>query len=276
MNQRALHIGVLACALVLCMGMSASAGSLIWGVNPSDVDLKALYNIDPWTGVVSVKYSTPLNAAGHTEIGLAGWASALYYTDANAANDTVYVIDPATGLTTSTFTVSGGWEIDGLGYYSDATGSYLYTSGCSVNDVHRYDATNGASPQFYWSDVTNPTSIAGDNGGRIFAYGIGATGGWGIWEMDPLVDSSATFFANSPSTSVVGMAFDGTYLYLADKDQKLFTMNMAGQVVNTLQLNYTLYALGSTQGTGTVPEPASLLLLGTGLAAVGARLRRRH
>ena len=271
--------GLMVLFIVAALLVSTNAHAYVWGVSPTSNN--QLIEIDPFTGAINRSYNLgSLIGSSNTEIGLAGWADALYYTNANLNNGLIYTIDPNTGNVVTSYTVSGGWEIDGLGYYSQGLGleSYIYTSGCSVNDMHRYNATNGAEPQFYWSNVSNPGSVAGDNGGRIFTYGlVGQV--WGIYEVDPLSSANATFFAQSPSASIVGMAFDGQYLYLSDTQNMLYTMNTSGQLVKSLQLDYTLYALGSTEGTGggepVIPEPSTVLLLGSGLAGVLFRRKNR-
>lgn len=263
---------VFAVVLVSMMLFAASAWAgeaLIWGVASSQTG-KELVNINPWTGAVSTSYGLPGGIVStNTEIGLAGSSSQIFYVNANTENGKIYTINPATGGVLGSYSVSGGWEIDGLGYWSSGANSYIYTSGCSADDVHRYDATGGASPQYYWSNVSNPASMAGDNGGRIFTYGSVTGAAVGIYEIDPLNDVNATFWGASPSSSIVGMAFDGTYLYLSDTQGMLYIMQN-GQVVDTTNLGYNLYALASTEGVpvGT-PEPLSLLLVGAGLLGLG-------
>jgi hypothetical protein len=259
----------LAVLVLTITGTSHADPDLVWGVNPSAVGSE-LINIDPITGTINTSFALSGIGSTNTEIGLAGWSNALYYTNADVANGTIYVINPTDGSTTNSFTVSGGWEIDGLGYYADGGGTYLYTSGCSVEDMHRYDAMDGANPQFFWSNAYDPRSVAGDNGGRIFTYSSTEEGGqWGIYEVDPLLDTTLTWFSASPSESIVGMAYDGEYLYLSDLDGYLYTLDNSGSIVNTLNLGYTLYALGSTEGEPyVIPAPAAILLGSIGVGFV--------
>jgi hypothetical protein len=123
--------------------------------------------------------------------------------------------------------------------------------------------------------MVDAQSIAGDNSGKVFVCAMPnlVEPPFGIYEVNPLnTDAVPTFLAGSPAqagTHIVGMAYDGTYLYLSDSGGGLYTMDGSGQVVNTVSLSSPLYALGCTPGTSSVPAPGALLLAGLGVVLVG-------
>lgn len=276
MDQKIITICLVVGLVLTIANNSYAEPDLVWGVNPSSSGAE-LVNINPITGAINTSFALPGISTTDTEIGLAGWSNALYYVNSDVSSNLVTVINPANGSTINTFNVSQDWEIDGLGYYAHVGGAYLYTSGCSVEDMHRYNAADGADPQFFWSDAYDPQAVGGDNGGRIFTYSTTEAGGqWGIYEVNPLVDSPLTWFSDSPSDSVVGMAFDGDYLYVSSTDGMLYTLDSSGNLFNTLDLGYNLYALASTEGDYCViPVPGAIFLGGIGVGLVGWLRRRR-
>lgn len=175
---------------------------------------------------------------------MAGDSAQLYYVNGDDSDATVYRLDPQDGSTLGTVTITRGWDVDGIGNHGDG-GGYVYTFGCGADDLHRYSATGGA-PTFHWSDVVDPQAVGGDNTGRIFTTSYNGTH-HRIVEVDPLTDVAPLNTFDSPSQAVVGMAYDGTNLYVSDTNDMLYIVDPDdGAVLNSIDLGYTLYALAVT------------------------------
>jgi hypothetical protein len=281
MKMKKLAAACVAIGWVLAVS-SVSHAALVWGVDPSATG-NELVNIDPSTGAVNKSFS--LSGLGiqtsNTKIGLDGGADGLYYTNADVANGTLYVIDPGDGSVARSFAIPNEWKpwnMDGLAYYANGSNAWLYASGCQHHDIHRYKAADGAfaDADWWYPAMVDAQSIAGDNSGKIFVCAMPnlVNPPFGIYEVDPLNTAAApTFLAGSPAqpgTHIVGMAYDGTYLYLSDSGGGLYTMDgSSGELVNTVSLDHPLFALGCTPGTCNVPAPGALLLAGLGVVLVG-------
>ena len=244
MNTKSILVVAIVMTAVISLASGTAQARLLWGVDSGSGDL---VNFDPWTGTEYTRYPLPSILSSDTEIGLAGWESELFYINGNSNPGRVYVLDPEDGSTITEYNIEGGWNVNGLGYASGSPGSYLYTSGCSVGDMHRYVAADGSSPTYFWGNsIQNRNAVGGDHGGRIFTP---LADGLSIAEVDPWVDKDPLNTIPSPSETIVGMAYDGEYLYASDTSNYVYIMNAdTGVVVNTIQLCYTLYALGSTEG----------------------------
>jgi len=237
----------LALALVLLMGQAN--GALIWGVDSTVSAATALVNFDPWTGAEVKRLPLPTLNIGDQDIGLAGYGTnELYYVNGDQDPGEVYVLSPADGSIIRQFSISGGWNVNGLGYakQNPADPGYLYTSGCSVNDMHRYLASNGSSPNYFWGSHSVHDAVGGDFGGRIFAPQTGTN--W-ICEFQAFSDSSVQKFQASFALDIVGMAYDGTYLYASTRQSTVYVMDPdVGTVLHAQQMPYSLWALASSEG----------------------------
>lgn len=241
-------------ALLLAISSTADGGPTIFGVDSASQQLLAF---DPWRGMEIRRMDLPGSiTAGHTDIGLAGSQSyELYYVN---ASDTyvvrypdilevdVYVLDTLTGSVNRTLDIVFDWEWamfpNGLGYES----GYLFVSGCGYMDLHRYDATTGAGPDVGWGQpgADFVMDAVGGDYGRVFVY-ENVPGQVDICEVYPL-DTDSYRVMETSLTNIVGMAYDGTYLYASTRDNMVCVLDPdTANVLNQTQMDYTLYALGA-------------------------------
>jgi hypothetical protein len=230
---------------------------MIFGV---DMDNEEIVYLNSQTGTEAGRFAVPgTSDPGDDDIGLAGsQAGELYYINSDDSRGTVYVLDPLDGSVNSTIALSATYNKNGLGYESTAPG-YLYTSGCGSLDMHRYLAAGGG-PTFYWGNDNVQDAIGSDDNGIVFAPQLN-TGD--IVAVNPTVDTTL-YVLDVDMPGIVGMAYDGTNLYASTTAGMLYTLDpTTGEVLNTLDLGYTLDALAvTTEGPALEVEidikPASM------------------
>lgn len=136
-----------------------------------------------------------------------------------------------------------------FGYFgvSAAPGTFLTGEGLELFGANVTQGTSETDPN--WNNI----ALVNMSGGpAVYVTGSGAT---------QLVNS--TVFS-SPVSSVLGLAFFRTW-------------DRSGDSSSVAEFSSVTFGFGQTlQETSSVPEPASLLLLGSGLIAAKARLRRKR
>jgi len=287
-------------------GMMASTAqaSVIWGTSASfgNVNLEA-FDISSGVATLQDQFLVPNpTARGDNGRGVALLGDTIYYTTANSGK--IYVTNANThadlGVLVDTgFNGIANVATDGTfiyaNNYQDSSGiiNKYNTSGTLISTVTVKPGISGRDG----FEVQNNPNI---NGGALtYISNRGdLTGPYDVYDslgkllISAFIDPATDGLTNS----VTGIAYDGTDYFVSDiNNNQLFQYSGAGNYLQTIDLSgitnpFTarlledLSAVGNTVdnpppgggGTGTVHEPATLVLMGFGLVALGiARSKRK-
>jgi hypothetical protein len=206
-----------------------------------------IYRFDPWTGTTVNQFSGPTNYLRD----LAWDGSNLWVTSWDYPR-TVYRLDPSTGWVTSSFSAPFAGHPDGLAW--DGTNLWI---GEEDGRIYRVDPLTGLSdfslPAPY-PFGSNPRGLAWD-GHAIWAGYQGV----GLIKQHDISSGSVLVAFGSPSGMFQqGLAWDGHYLWSTGGDNMIYQI-FAGPEAPT-----------------TIPEPATFVLFGAGIAGLAVRSCRRR
>ncbi|HVC45727.1 MAG TPA: hypothetical protein VND90_00645 [Terracidiphilus sp.] len=280
--------------LSLCMGVAcalafnsaARADEIIYGNNAS-YGPDTVSQIDITTGTVTANIDvSPGNGRGVVQVG-----NILYTT--TASSNIVYKYNLTTSTSSTAFTVSGSSGLSTISY--DGTNFWIgdYSG---TNNVYEYSPTGTLLKTISLSQCTGYCDGVGylaANGGEIISNefdGYYANSQYDIYDLNGTLKQSD--FINSASgctgsAGSTGLAFDGTdYFVSCINDSALAEYSGAGAFIKDIaftgdnsnagaQVEGISANYAEVLNPSPVPEPWTLFMVGTGLAAMVAEMRRR-
>lgn len=198
----------------------------------------------------------------------------------------------ATGMVSAQATVTTGTGMVTIQLWNTLGGANSITNAGQL--LSDFSVTLGSSPGTVASGKIGGTgnTFSIDGTGAASAVTSGVSLGWGVSASANTISLNGLGGANTPKDLLVGLpCASGSYCngngsINANPGHNPFAQNGATftigatGVTSTTAINSAVFSFGTTAGDNVdgkvVPEPASLLLFGTGLLGLGLLVRRKY
>lgn len=273
MKRLILFVGV----IFLAFGPASAQAGTIWansaGWGPSDLN-----QFDTTTGAETVAGSAAGNGRGVVQVG-----NVLYLTQAGSNN--VYTKDATTLADTGVaFSIAGASGLQAIAY--DGT-DFWVGDYSGTNKAYKYSSTGTLLNTLELSNSLGYYDGLEYFNGKLIAnrFDGGYLGGnqYSVYDATTGALVTANFIDTTGHGNGTGIAFDGTNFYVSDIENNQLTIwdGTTGAFISNLALagNHPWIEdlsvdYATRKDTGSVPEPSTLLLLGSGLVGlVGMRKR---